>query len=83
VRLRKRAGRNLKVYRGCYDWYPELAFSYVQIGTTLHVLDLWFDEHPNLSKMDVILGAGKTEGYKPFDTAPDTTDDCQEEPSPW
>jgi hypothetical protein len=83
MRLRKRTGRKLKVYRGCYDWYQELGFSYVQIGTTLHVLDLWFDENPNLSKMDVILGTGQTEGYKPFDTAPDTTDVCQEEPSPW
>ncbi len=66
MRLRKLAGRNLKVYRGCYDWYPELGFSYVQIGTTLHVLELWFDESPNLSKVDVILSTGKTKGYEPF-----------------
>ena len=71
MRLRKRAGRTLKVYRGCYDWYKSLGFSYVQIGTTLHVLELWYDEHPNLSKMDVILGTGQTEGYAPFGEEPD------------
>lgn len=67
-RLRKRAARTLKVYHGCYDWYKNLGFSYVQIGTTLHVLDLWYDETPNLTEMDVILGTGRTDGYKPFDT---------------
>jgi hypothetical protein len=65
-RRRKRPAGRLKVYRGCYDWYKELGFSYVQIGTTLHVLDLWYDDNPNLSQMDVILGTGQTEGYKPF-----------------
>jgi hypothetical protein len=69
-RLRKRAGRRLKVYRGCYDWYSNLGFSYVQIGTTLHVLDLWYDKNPNLSEMDVILGAGQTEGYTTFGKKP-------------
>ena len=39
--LRKRAGRKLKVYRGCYDWCKSLGFSYVQIGTTLHVLEFF------------------------------------------
>jgi len=58
--------RTLKLYRGCYDWYRELGFSYVQIGTTLHVLDLWFDKSPNLSDMDVILGTGQTAGYEPL-----------------
>ena len=62
-RLKKRAGRKLKVYRGCYDWYNSLGFSYVQIGTRLHVLELWYDENPDLTKLDVILGTGKTEGY--------------------
>jgi hypothetical protein len=66
--LRKWAARTLKVYHGCYDWYKSLGFSYVQIGTTLHVLDLWYDENPNLAGIDVILGTGRTEGYKPFDT---------------
>ncbi len=65
-RLRKRAGRKLKVYRGCYDWYNSLGFSYVQIGTTLHVLELWFDEHPQLNQIDVLLGTEKTAGYEPF-----------------
>ena len=69
-RLRKGASRKLKVYRGCYDWYKSLGFSYVQIGTTLHVLDLRYDDNPNLSELDVILGTGNTEGYKPFDTKP-------------
>src|SRR5262249_52706101 len=50
LRLRKRAGRKLKVYSGCYDWYQSLGFSYVQIGTTLHVLELWYKETPNLSE---------------------------------
>jgi hypothetical protein len=67
-RLRKRAARKLKVYHGCYDWYKSLGFSYVQIGTILHVLDLWYDENPNLSEIDVVLGTGRTGGYKPFDT---------------
>jgi hypothetical protein len=65
-RPRKRAGRTLKVYRGCYHWYDSLGISYVQIGTTLHVIDLWFDENPNLAAMDVILGTGKTEGFQPL-----------------
>ena len=65
-RLRKRATRKLKVYRGCYDWYKSLGFSYVQIGTTLHVLELWDDENPNLSQVDVVLGTGRTAGYEPF-----------------
>src|SRR5262249_52880126 len=49
-RLRKRRHRRLTVYRGCYDWYKSLGFSYVQIGTTLHVLELWYDDNPNLSQ---------------------------------
>jgi hypothetical protein len=53
-RLRKRASRDLKVYRGCYDWYKSLGFSYVQIGTTLHVLELWFDENTDLGQIDVV-----------------------------
>jgi hypothetical protein len=69
-RLRNRAGLNLKVYRGCYDWYDNVGFSYVQIGTTLHVLELWYNENPNLSEVDVILGTGKTEGYEPFGSTP-------------
>jgi hypothetical protein len=69
-RLRKRAGRTLKVYRGCYQWYKELGFSYVQIGTTLHVLELWFDENPDLSQMDIVLGTGETQGYKPLGEDP-------------
>lgn len=67
-RLRQRAGRKLRVYRGCYDWYKSLGFSYVQIGKTLHVLDLWYDETPKLSEMDVILGTETTEGYKTLDS---------------
>ena len=67
-RLRRRTARKLRVYRGCYDWYKSLGFSYVQIGTTLHVLDLWYNEHRNLSEVDVVLGTGRTEGYAPFAT---------------
>jgi hypothetical protein len=79
TRLRKRAGRKLTVYRGCYHWYRSLGFSYVQIGMTLHVLELWYNENRNLDEVDVILGTGQTEGYKPFDTAPHaTTDGCQQ-----
>ena len=66
--LRKRAGRRLKVYRGCYDWYSSLGFSYVQIGTTLHVLDLWHDENLTCQGVDVILG--QDQGYVPFTTEP-------------
>jgi hypothetical protein len=69
-RLRKRAGRTLRVYRGCYDWYQSLGFSYVQIGTTLHVLELWYDDNPNVAAMDVILGTGRTEGFEPIQTVP-------------
>jgi hypothetical protein len=72
--------RKLKVYRGCYDWYQSLGFSYVQTSTTLHVLELWFCENPNLADYDVILGTGQTGGYKPFDSAPDhATQNSQEE----
>jgi hypothetical protein len=69
-RLRKRAGRRLMVYRGTYDWYGDLGFSYVQIGTTLHVLDLWHAEDLTPDKFDVILGTGKTEGYVPSGEEP-------------
>jgi|HubBroStandDraft_6_1064221.scaffolds.fasta_scaffold353392_1 hypothetical protein len=77
TRLRKRAGHKLKVYRGCYDWYRSLGFSYVQLGTTLHVLELWYNENRNLDDVDVILGTRQTEGYKPFDPMADVaaTDD--------
>ena len=76
---RKRAGRKLKVYRGCYDWYRSLGFSYVQIRTTLHVLELWYQKNPNHDDMDVILGTGQTDGYKPFDPSSGaTTDNCQQ-----
>ena len=76
-RPRKRAGRKLKVYRGCYHWYDSLGFSYVQIGTTLHVLELWYDENPKIDELDIVLGTGRTEGYKPFDPMADAaaTDD--------
>ncbi|MBS0266424.1 MAG: hypothetical protein JSS02_31120 [Planctomycetes bacterium] len=63
---RRTADRTLKLYHGCYDWYREVGFNYVQIGTTLHVLDIWFDQSPNLSNMDVILGTGRTAGYEPL-----------------
>lgn len=69
-RLRKRAGRWLKVYHGCYDWYSSLGFSYVQIGTTLHVLELWYDDSPTRREVDVILGQDQTPGYEPFTTEP-------------
>jgi hypothetical protein len=69
-RPRNRARRKLRVYRGCYHWYTSLGFSYVQIGTTLHVLTLWYEENPDLSKLDVILGTGQTDGYLPFGTEP-------------
>jgi hypothetical protein len=60
----KRAGRRLKLYRGNFDWYNSLGFSYVQIGTTLHVLELWYDENPR--EVDVVLGTEQTEGYQLF-----------------
>lgn len=56
----------LKVYRGCYDWYSSLGFSYVDLGTTLHVLELWYEQNPNCGEMDVVLGRGQTDGYEPF-----------------
>ena len=68
--LRKRTARKLRVYRGCYDWYKNLGFNYIQIGTTLHVLELWYDESPNLIQLDVVLGTGQTEGYAPVATEP-------------
>jgi hypothetical protein len=69
-RLPKRTARKLKVYQGCYDWYTSLGFSYVQIGTTLHVLDLWYIENLNPGEVDIILGTGQTEGYTPFEAKP-------------
>jgi hypothetical protein len=44
---------------------------------TLHVLELWYNENWNLDDMDVILGTGRTEGYKPLDPMADAaaTDD--------
>src|SRR5262249_5371578 len=75
-RLRKRAGRSLKVYRGCYHWYNSLGFSYVQIGTVLHVLGLWYDENTTDSQVDVILGTGHTEGYEHFGSSTASDDDA-------
>lgn len=72
LRPHKRACRKLKVYRGCYHWYEHRGFSYVQIGTTLHVLELWYAENPDRGALDVILGTGQTEGYKPFDADSDS-----------
>jgi hypothetical protein len=73
-RPRKRAGRKLKVYRGCYHWYQSLRFDYIQIGTTLHVIELWDIDNTNLADMDVILGTGKTEGYVPCTGEPEGND---------
>jgi hypothetical protein len=67
-RCRNRAGRRLKVYRGRYDWYS-LEFSYVQIGTTLHVLELWDDAdygNPNRTEVDVVLGREPAEENAPL-----------------
>ena len=69
-RPRKQTARKLRVYRGRYHWYNSLGFSYVQIGTTLHVLELWYDGNPHLSHVDVVLGTAQTEGYAPFATEP-------------
>jgi hypothetical protein len=69
-RLCKRAGRRLKVYRGTYYWYGSLGFSYVQIGSTLHVLELWYDDNLKREEVDVILGTGQTAGYLPFGEEP-------------
>ncbi len=60
-RPQKRARRTLKVYRGRYHWYP-LGFSYVQIGTTLHVLELW--NWDNRADVDVVLGT-REEDWEP------------------
>jgi hypothetical protein len=68
-RSRNRAGRSLKVYRGRYDWYS-LGFSYVQIGTTLHVLELWDDadyDNPNRTEVDVVLGREPAEDDAPIE----------------
>jgi hypothetical protein len=65
-RSQNRAGRRLKVYRGRYHWY-DLGFSYVQIGTTLHVLELWHDadyRNSNRTEVDVVLGQGPAEEYE-------------------
>ena len=66
MRLRQGSGRKLKFFRGCYDWYPGVGFSYVQIGNTLHVLELWYDENQDCREMDVILGRPGL--YEPFKT---------------
>jgi hypothetical protein len=70
-RPRKWAGRKLKVYRGCYHWYQSFGFSYIQIGTTLHVIELWDDDNATLAAMDVVLGTGETEGYVPCTAEPE------------
>ena len=43
---------------------------FAEIGTTLHVLELWYDENPNLTQVDVVLGTGQTQGYEPFADQP-------------
>ncbi len=52
---RWRAPRKLRVYCGRFSWYPELGFSYVEIGQQLHVIELWFDRNPERRTVDVIL----------------------------
>jgi hypothetical protein len=64
-----RAARRLKVYRGRYGWYFDLGFSYVQIGTELHVLELWYDEERR-REVDVVLGRGPAEEYAPLEAHP-------------
>jgi hypothetical protein len=71
-RGRKRAGRRLKVYRARYRW-SDLGLSYVQLGTTLHVLDLWYDDDynkPNRQEVDVVLGRNPAEEDQRPDAQP-------------
>ena len=51
---RRHTGKRLHVYRGRFSWYPELGFNYVEIGSQLHVLELWFDRDRKIP-VDVIL----------------------------
>ena len=64
-RMQKQAGRTLKVYRARFDWYP-LGVSYVQIGTTLHVVELWVWD----KQMDVNLVLKDQETWGPQDYSP-------------
>ncbi len=54
-RKRWRAPKRLRVYRGRFTWYRKLGFSYVEIGTQLHVIELWFDSQPERHSVDIIL----------------------------
>ena len=53
------------VYRGCYDWYKNLGFNYIQIGKTLHVLELWYDESQTSSDWMSFLGLDKPRATHP------------------
>ena len=56
--LQRWFGQTRKLYNGRYDWYP-LGFTYEQIGSELHILNLWMVKETGLfrwRKFDVVLG---------------------------
>ncbi len=78
---RRRPTRNLRLFSGRFEWYPELAFTYVQLGDQLHVLELWArDKH---DPVDVVLPETELERHGGPDLflaslgdTPPASDDC-------
>ena len=53
-----RFGIRRKTFHGRYDWYP-LGFTYEQIGSDLHIRNIWYADEKRLfrrRRIDVILG---------------------------
>jgi len=53
----RRDARRIPIFRGRYQWV-DIGFSYVQIGDSLHVIELWHDADsrtPNRPDVDVVL----------------------------
>ncbi len=51
ARKQHRTPKKLRVYTGRFKWYPELAFTYIQLGDQLHVLELWArDKHDPIER---------------------------------
>jgi hypothetical protein len=68
-RPKTRLGIARKIYHGRFDWYP-LGFTYEQIGSELHVRDVWYADEKRLfgrRRCDVILGEESSEFWAMYE----------------
>lgn len=67
ARKQRRTPKRLRLYTGRFKWYPRLGFSYVQLGNELHVIELWYEEHPERRPVDVVLPETELEEHPASD----------------